>query len=45
MAQEEKNTTDSALENITVHLEKEQNKITIDDVAEALGVQIGRAHV
>ncbi len=38
MAQEEKNTTDSALENITVHLEKEQNKITIDDVAEALGV-------
>lgn len=38
MAQEEKNTADSALENITVHLEKEQNKITIDDVAGALGV-------
>lgn len=38
MAQEEKNTADSALENTTVHFQKEQNKITIDDVAGALGV-------
>lgn len=38
MAQKEKNTTDSAWENTTVHLKREQNKITIDDVADALGV-------
>ena len=38
MVQEEKNTAYSALENTTVHFQKEQNKITIDDVAGALGV-------
>lgn len=45
MAQEEKNTADSALENTTVHFQKEQNKITIDDVAGALGFPRQQCHV
>lgn len=38
MAQEKRNRADSAWENTTVHFEKEQNNITIDDIAGALGV-------
>lgn len=36
--EENRNTADSAVENTTVQFQKEQNKITIGDVAEALGV-------